>query len=66
MVDIMSKIIEAIYENGVIKIKEKLRNGERVLVIIKPRERKIKKYFGIFKGKNVDEVIGEIESGSIH
>ncbi len=62
----MSKIIEAIYENGVIKIKEKLRNGERVLVIIKPRERKIKKYFGIFKGKNVDEVIGEIESGSIH
>jgi len=62
----MSRIIEAVYENGVIKIKERLRDGEKVIVVIKPRERRIKKYFGIFKGKNVDEVIGEIEGGSIH
>jgi len=47
----MSKIIEAIYENGVIKIKEKLRNGERVLVIIKPRERKIKNILASSRAK---------------
>lgn len=35
----MSDIIEAVYENGVIKLKKRLREGEKVIVIVKPREK---------------------------
>ena len=62
----MPRIVEAVSENGVIKIKERLRDGERVLVILNPRERRIEKYFGLFKGKNVNEIVREIESGSVY
>jgi len=62
----LPRIVEAVFENGVIKIRERLPDGERVLVILNPREKRIGKYFGLFKGKNVDEVVREIEGGSIY
>jgi len=35
----MSDIIEAVYKDGVIKLKKRLREGEKVIVIVKPREK---------------------------
>ncbi|MCD6443614.1 DUF104 domain-containing protein [Candidatus Bathyarchaeota archaeon] len=54
------------YRDGVIKLKKRLREGERVIVIVKPRERRIKQYFGVLRDKPVDKVIGEIEGGGIY
>ena len=60
----MSDIIEAVYKDGVIKLKKRLREGEKV--IVKPRERRIRRYFGVLRGKPVDKIIGEIEGTSSH
>jgi len=62
----MSDIIEAVYKDGVIKLKKRLREGEKVIVIVKPRERRIRRYFGVLRGKPVDKIIGEIEGGGIY
>jgi len=62
----MSDIFEAVYRDGVIKLKKRLREGERVIVIVKPRERRIKQYFGVLRDKPVDKIIGEIEGGGIY
>ena len=62
----MPEVFEGKFESGVVKVEGCLNEGEKVLVVSKLRERKIKKYYGIFRGRNVDEVIREIESGSIY
>lgn len=62
----MPEVFKGKFEGGVVKVEGSLSEGEEVLVVSKHRERKIEKYYGLFRGKDVDEVIREIESGSIY
>jgi len=61
----MSKVIEAVYENGVFKPLEKitLKNGTRLKIEI--RESITEKTKGIIDREKINDIIEEIESGGI-
>ncbi len=59
----MPKVIEAIYENGVLKPLEEveLKDGERVRIRIESLESVLDEVFGILKGDDTIRTLREIE-----
>ncbi len=59
----MTKVIEAVYEDGVFKPLEKveLKDGERVRIRIEELESIIEETFGLLKGKDTMKALMHVE-----
>jgi len=62
----MVQVVEGIVKEGkIIPLEDiRLEDNKRVIIIIEEKK-DIMKYFGILKGKNVDEIIKEIENEGV-
>ena len=59
----MSKVIKAIYKEGVFKPLEKLNLKDGVMFVIEIKESVTERSRGIISKDNIDDIIEEIEGG---